>query len=192
MTKRKETGWGWIAASLLLTLCALPAAAGHGSVPGWFQAGSDSDGYEIGTVQTDEGRAAYIKSLDPEPGKFGTLMQSFSPTEYLGKRVRLSARVKSQDVAEWAGMWMRADRDKETVAFDNMQTRPIRGSTDWTRCSIVLDIPGDADSMSMGILLHGKGEIIWDKIELEIVGRDVPVTSPYQKKSKPTNLDFEN
>lgn len=191
MTKRMQADTRWIAAALLLALCAAPAAAGPGSVPGWFKAGSDGSGYEIGTVETDGGRAAYLKSLDPEPGKFGTLMQTFSPTEYLGKRVRLTARVKSGNVAEWAGMWMRADRGKRTVTIDNMKNRAIRGTTDWTTYSIVLDIPGDADSMSMGILLHGEGEVLWDKIELEIVGEDVPTTSPYHH-SKPTNLNFEN
>ena len=44
----------------------------------------------------------------------------------------------------------------------------------------------------MGILLFGKGEVVWDQIKLEVVGDDVPVTGPYSKKSKPANLDFEN
>ena len=33
----------------------------------------------------------------------------------------------------WAGLWMRVDKGKDMVAFDNMQDRPIKGTTDWQR-----------------------------------------------------------
>lgn len=192
MTRTMRIDSALLLATLLLALCAYPALAERGSVPGWFQAGNDVQGYAIGTVETEQGKAAFLKAIDPEPKKFGTLMQTFSPEEYLGKRVRFTARVKADDVQEWAGIWMRADAEKKAVAFDNMQDRPIQGTMPWTLQTIVLDIPKNADSLSIGILLHGKGEVMWDRIKLEIVGDDVPVTGPYAKKSKPANLNFED
>ena len=53
--------------------------------------------------------AVYIKSKEENINGFGTLMQDFSADKYLNKRVRLSGYVKSKDVVQWAGLWMRID-----------------------------------------------------------------------------------
>jgi hypothetical protein len=76
------------------------------------------------------------------------LMQSVRAERYIGKKVRLSGLVKSQEVVSWAGLWMRVDKGKDMVVFDNMQDRPIKGTTDWQRYDMVLDVPPD----STGIL----------------------------------------
>jgi hypothetical protein len=58
-------------------------------------------------------------------------MQSFDAKmmqNYLGKRVRFSAAVKTEDVQSWAGLWMRVDKGSQTVEFDNMQDRPLKGT----------------------------------------------------------------
>jgi len=159
---------------------------------GWFKAGSDANGYSIGTEKSGEGSVAYIKSDKPAKGMFGTLMQSFAPGEYKGDRIRLSARIRTNSVKKWAGMWMRVDADGKAVSFDNMMDRPLKGTTDWTNYSIVLDVPHEADQMSIGLLLNGAGEAYWDDLKIETVGLDVPVTgSMSPSKSGPSNLDFE-
>jgi len=40
---------------------------------------------------------------------FGTLVQSIGATSYAGKRIRLRGWVKSQDVGDWANLWLRVD-----------------------------------------------------------------------------------
>jgi len=43
------------------------------------------------------------------------------------------------------------DKGKETgVAFDNMQDRAIKGTTDWRRYEVVLDVPEDATGIAPG------------------------------------------
>ena len=103
-------------------------------------------------------------------------MQVFDATGYRGQRLRLSAHVKSENVKEWAGLWMRIDRDKKAVAFDNMQNRPIRGSQPWTQHAIVLDVDAQANIVAFGILLAGTGAVWIDDVAFDIVGADVPVT----------------
>lgn len=181
-------------ASLLLLISANTTWAGEGEVAGWFKAGNDPKGYAIGTVDTDRGHVAYIRSLEPDPEKFGTLMQSFDADRYLGKRIRLQAMIRTEDVKNWVGMWMRVDTENKSVAFDNMQNRALRGSLDWQEYSIVLDVPDDADTISIGIILAGIGRAEWDSIKLEIVADDVPLTDMnHGKRSrKPANLNFEN
>ena len=70
--------------------------------------------------------SAYLKSKQPIVHGFGTLMQAFRADHYLGKRVRFSAFVKTENVQDWAGLWMRIDKDSASIAFDNMQNRPIK------------------------------------------------------------------
>jgi hypothetical protein len=65
-----------------------------------------------------------LKAKKPAIEGFGTLMQDFRANEYVGKRVRFSAFVKSQDLESWAGLWMRVDQGEgatpQVLAFDNM------------------------------------------------------------------------
>lgn len=108
---------------------------------------------------------------------FGTLMQSFQAGEYQGKRVRLRAFTKSEGIEDWAGLWMRVDKDMgRIVAFDNMEDRPIKGTTSWHRYDLVLDVPSDADDIAFGVLLAGTGKIWLNDVEFEVVGSDVPTT----------------
>ncbi len=174
--------------ALLMAIIVSSARAGNDSVPGWGKAGSDRNGYTIGMKEIDHGTVAFIKSSDPEEGKFGTLMQSFSAEQYRGERIRMSARIKPVGVAAWAGMWMRVDRDRKTVAFDNMFNRPITGSADWQTFHIVLDVPENSDEIAMGILLYGEGCVYWDDIKIDVVSQDVSTTGALNQR--PTNLDF--
>ena len=107
------------------TLVALVVLLCSFNVPkNWFAAGNEPDSYRMGTdpTVTMNGRhAATIQSIEPEIDGFGTLMQQCLPSEYAGKRVRMSGYMKSQDVAGWAGFWFRVDgQGARPLAFDNM------------------------------------------------------------------------
>jgi len=163
---------------------------------GWFLAGSKPYEFEAGVDpgQAYEGhRSAYLKSKQLSVDGFGTLMQQFTAEQYLGKRVRLSGLVKSQEVPAWAGLWVRVDKGKEMgVAFDNMQDRAIKGTTDWRRYEVVLDVPEDATGIAIGMLLTGPGEVWLNGAIFDVVGPDVAVTGSRNAKTldKPVNLDF--
>jgi hypothetical protein len=163
---------------------------------GWIKAGSHPADYDMGNDPTTAftgTSSGYIKSSKPEPQGFGTYMQMIDATDYRGKRVRLSAQVKAQSVADWAGVWMRVDAPSGASAFDNMQDRPIKGAQDWTNHTIVLDVGTNATAIAFGVLLSGKGSVWIDDIELEAVGQDVPVTDVLKKRTgQPRNLDFES
>src|SRR5690242_9926452 len=112
----------WTAA--VLAMCSL--AWGMEAPQGWFLAGNRPADYETGVdAQTVYGGqpSAYLKSKSAAIEGFGTLMQSFSAEEYLGKRIRYSAFVKTDSVQDWTGLWLRVDGVQGSLAFDNMQTR---------------------------------------------------------------------
>ncbi len=125
-------------------------------------------------------------------------MQNCSPENYAGKRVRMTGYMKSKDVAESAAFWFRIDANgsKEPSNFDNMNNRPIKGTTDWKKYEIVLDVASDASNLAYGALLSGTGQIWFDNITLEIVDNSVPSTNLYgdkkQSPKSPVNLNFED
>jgi len=170
----------------------------YAAVPqGWYLAGSKPAEYESGVdkqVQYNDHPSAYLRSKATVSDGFGTLMQNFSADQYAGKRLRLTAFVRSEGVENWAGLWMRVDKGKDSVAFDNMQDRPIKGSNAWREYSVVLDVPQNATGIFFGILLSGSGQVWVNSIKLESVGPEVATTGSgaTQHRDHPTNLDFEN
>jgi hypothetical protein len=84
------------------------------------------------------------------------------------------------------------DNGTDTVAFDNMQKRAIKGTLGWQRYEVVLDVPAKATGIAFGILLAGPGALWLNGTNFEVVGAEVPVTSTYpQMQPGPTNLGFE-
>ena len=174
-----------ILAALVLVLVASGALrstrAGSDEVPpGWEARGSRPEDYEMAAdTETRHGGAAsaVIRSrARPEKG-FGTLMQVIAADAYRGRRVRLAAMVKAADVRGWAGVWMRVDGERaESLAFDNMQERKIRGTRDWEPHAVVLDVPPDAAEIYFGVLLDGPGAVWVDDFDLEVVWPSVKAT----------------
>lgn len=179
---------------LFLVSCtiALQAAAPKG----WIVAGNKPTEYESGidALAAYNGHpSAYLKAKKPVVDGFGTLMQDFRADHYLGKRVRFSAFVKTEGAQDWAGLWMRIDKASASVAFDNMQDRPIKGTTNWQKYDVVLDVAQDATGIFFGVLLSGSGTVWLNGAEFEVVGPTVLTTdgNRVQKPDEPTNLDFE-
>lgn len=198
MTTAKQflTGGLFIAMAVTLFSFDLPT--------GWFKAGSESKSYEMGIdigAGQDGTNAATIKSNTKKIKGFGTLMQNCLPDNYLGKRVRMTGMVKTQDVSDWAGLWLRVDEkgSKIPLGFDNMKDgkkdRSIQGTTDWTKYEIVLDVPLNSSNLAYGALLVGTGQIWFDDIKFEVVDNNVPITGKDKEammpNKEPVNLDFE-
>ena len=162
---------------------------------GWLLAGSKPANYRTGidTQMLRDGLpSAYLVSTLQDTGGFGTLMQSIQATEYAGKRIRLRAWVRSENVTDWAGLWMRVDKGSASVGFDNMQQRAIHGSQPWMTYDVVLDVPADATGISFGTLLSGPGQVWLSAVKLEVVGQDVATTGGHESlPTTPVNLDFQ-
>ena len=167
---------------------------------GWFKAGSSPESYEMGIDKgagQNGNNAATIKSINKKIKGFGTLMQNSLPAQYLGKRVRMKGYLKTKDVADWCGFWLRIDQSGSDLAlsFDNMSDRSVKGTTEWTKYEIVLDVPLRASNIAFGALLSGTGQIWFDNLSFETVDNSVPTTGKVNDYSKPlgdpVNLDFE-
>jgi hypothetical protein len=161
----------------------------------WFKNGAspakDQCLAGIDTEFEDSGSPNLTLSCVEAVEGFVGIMQSFAADNYLGKRLRFSALVKSEDIDDgWGGLWMRVDdHDRHSAAFDNMQDRPVKGTTEWSRHSVVLDISEKASGIFFGTLMSGKGQLWIADLKLEPVGRDTPTTGP-EKRREPGNLEL--
>lgn len=130
---------------------------------GWFLSGDNPDGYLVGndkSVVYKTVSSGFIRSKRDYISGFGTLMQQTDITNYIGKKLRLAAVIKTDHVKDWAGLWARIDgKDKKMLWFDNMQDRPIKGTADWTKYEIAFDIPKESATLNFGILLVGAGKV---------------------------------
>ena len=174
--------------------------AERGVPEGWILAGTAPQDYQVSVLpEKREGNNVVLleSGANPDPSKFGTLSQYCSADQYLGKRVRMTGYLKSENVKNWAGMWFRVDDSKQkdlSLSFDNMSDRPIKNTTDWKKYEIVLDVPQQAGAMAFGVLLEGSGKVWISGISFEVVDQSVPTTNMVKERAAlpqgPVNLDF--
>ena len=194
-------GWviAWISRAAALLGC-LTLAWAEGS-SGWTFYASSSAGYQGGldtAVVRSGRRSAHISSTaSANPRSFALYYQKLGAGRYRGQRVRLSGYIRTSGVSGWAGMWMRVDPGEggPSLAFDNMQRRPIVGSTEWKEYSIELEVAAEAEEIHFGALLVGAGEVWFDDLQLTSVAVIVPGAAELRRvrnlPSQPYNLDFE-
>ncbi|WP_257454654.1 AraC family transcriptional regulator [Archangium lipolyticum] len=149
---------------------------------GWFVTESSPQLYEAGLdpqSPCEGNRSAWLRSRQGEPAGYGTFMQAFGAGAFRGKRLRFSAVVRTEDVKGWSGLWMRVEGEgsREPLAFDNMQSRALVGTTACKRHEVVLDVPQDARSIMAGLLLSGTGKAWIGAVRFETVDDSVPVTN---------------
>ncbi|PXX45040.1 transcriptional regulator [Undibacterium pigrum] len=183
---------GFILLSVLAatSLYALAAESVEKLAEPWVLAGETPKSYQIGIDrnQTISGKGSkFIRYESGEEKSWGTLMQMIGAEQYRNKRLRFQARVKTKDVDNWAGLWMRVDTpSRDDSPFYNSEDKPIKGTTDWQLRSVVLDVPADAKAIAFGVIDEGKGQVWLDDLKLEVVSKDVPVDKMKPVKPLPT------
>jgi TIR domain-containing protein len=140
---------------------------------GWFNSlfyvDNVSIDYEISVVKRDdnEGICTLLKNLNATKNQFGSLMQRCLADFLAGKMIRLEAEVKTKDIKDWSGVWLRADHfDGHSLFFDNMHRRPICGTTGWKKYQIEAQIPKQTTWLNYGIVLSGSGMMWADNFQI--------------------------
>jgi hypothetical protein len=187
---RKVMRFSWTRSFKSIALVAACSFVLQAELPdGWTLSSSEPRDYEFGidsSASYNGEPSTCLKSKNgASPEGYGGMGPSASLVlhPYRGKRVRLTANVKADGVTGWAGLWMRVDGDDDpknahssTVAYDNMQGRPITGTRSWHSYSVVLDVPKKVRGIHVGILLNGNGAVWLNGVRVEVVGKDVPTT----------------
>ena len=148
-------------------------------VPTYF---SDTTQYNFGadpsvrrTPRSDP--AVFIASLTPQATTMGAQGMLAIAMPYRGKRVRLSAYLKAKDVERSAAVQALVMGSRISVGAIDVQGEPVvQGTTDWVRCSSVIDVADDATQIQFAAALRGPGTVWIDGFELAVVPSTVPTT----------------
>ena len=139
-------------------------------------------------IQLDSSTAhdgRFSLSIEPDPAvkdrKFGACF-TIIPADFQGKNITLKACLKTEHVSEdgMAGLWMRIDGEGRMLEFDNMQNRPVKGSTGWAEYTISLPLPEEAEKINIGGLMTGSGKMWVDDFRLFV--DDQPLAAAKDKK----------
>lgn len=178
------------------------------TVPGWYSAGTiqwsvndgggvelGSDGFETGidpNVSHSGGQSGFIRGIETQPIQVGSLVQTISAMPYRSQRINFSTYLKTEAVEHVAGAGVIVfDADFQPVNLYNWRFGNLRGTNDWQRTDIVLDVPEDAVYLSIHTALQGNG-IVWvDDWAIEIVDETTPITQAYAFNN-PSFEEFNN
>ncbi len=142
--------------------------------------------------------SASLASVVPNPRDRRSppgICQTISAAAFKGKRVEYSLQMRTRDIDSGAHILLRAESASgRLVAFYNMYppvgVGPITGTTPWTRHLVVIDIPESANIIVLGVGMQYTGAVWIDDVELAIVGRTIPLTSPpsiWQHSNEPSD-----
>ncbi|MGU3661496.1 glyoxalase superfamily protein [Methylobacterium fujisawaense] len=128
-------------------------------------------------------------------------MQTASARPYRGKRVAVSARLRSEGVSHGATILASVGGAPGRVfAYDNLKDHPdgwLLGNTPWTERRVVIDVDADAESLFFGFLLNGSGAVWAADFSAKEVKTSVPLTGERIERRAiepvwraPANLQF--
>ncbi len=140
---------------------------------GWFNSvgyvSHASDRYQVRTVRRDSGACLMLFNRDATLDEFGSMMQRFPAAFLAGRTVQLDGELKTDNVSGWAGLWIRADgNDAPNLVFDNMHKRGPKGTQEWARYTIELNLPRDTQWLNIGVVLNGPGTLWADDLHLRV------------------------
>lgn len=138
--------------------------------------------------EKQQGKASAVIESEGTEG-FRAIMYTL-PNNYAGRKITLSGYLKTENVTDgFAGLWMRIDPD---VAFNNMQNIGLKGTNDWKKYEVTLNMsPENTQQIVIGALLSGKGKIWVDNLKVSIDGKDIDNAKIFEKKLTKVELDKE-
>lgn len=154
---------------------------------GWSTFGGNDYLVGVDSLNYYHGKSSAFIEFDGESPDFKALEFKI-PDNYAGEKITLTGFIKTENVADgFAGLWMRIDPG---IAFENMNSRGLKGTNDWEKYEITLDMnPANTKQIVFGGLLAGKGKIWIDKLTLTIDGKNIEEILPIEKKEYLAPLD---
>jgi C-terminal processing protease CtpA/Prc len=113
------------------------------------------------------------------------------PRDFSGSQIQLRGFLRTDDVEQMAGLWLREDSAGATIALRNMAEQSLRGTNEWKEYTISLPIYPAAESISFGVLLAGAGTAWADDLQLVVDGHSI-ADAPEAPKEPSTNLDRDH
>ena len=132
----------------------------------WEMEGSSLRHYELG-IDTTDAASAYLKSIVEAPVGSCILRQTLSLENYLGKGVRLTASLKTLDVASHAKLFIGSFEGNGEDCVEQVLT----GTSSWTTSTLDWHVPEEEDMgfIIFGVSLQGSGQLWIRDVHLQTV-----------------------
>jgi hypothetical protein len=102
---------------------------------------------------------------------YGSCMQSIYADPFRGRRIKISAAVRTEisDRVSTAQLWISYDNETdEPGELVAMQDNPIEND-EWQRYELIISIGPDAGRINYGIMLAGSGRVWMDEVNIEVI-----------------------
>lgn len=147
-----------------------------GAPPGWWAVQHAGPTSYVFTLDADRPRSGLrslkVENIGPEP--FGSIYQKMAAAPYHGKTLRFGAWIRTEKTTgnrfgAGAGLTLHALKAGSPIAHVMMRKDAVKGTTDWARHEVMLNVPNGAEHVEVGLILYGPG-IAWvDDVALDIV-----------------------
>jgi hypothetical protein len=135
---------------LLLPLPALAQEMRLESIPeGAYQTG-------IEAVAGSQTRSFFLRNPRTSFSR-GRLITTMAAEPFRGKSIRISTRLKLEDVATGAACAIDIPNGRRLIA--SRQGTILSGSRDWTECSVIVAVPQEAERLELRVSLAGMGTV---------------------------------
>jgi carboxyl-terminal processing protease len=137
----------------------------------WRVGGSHLWAYSVGIDMATAfvgDQSGTIHSDTAEPNAWASLWQRVDAAPYHNQQVRLSAHLRTADVAQNVTAAIAMQHDLMTII--QVESAPISGTTDWQAVDLILDLDEEAESIFFTFYLEGPGQVWVDNVQLEAIG----------------------
>ena len=148
---------------------------------GWMVSGGARNAYEVrsdASTKRDGHATLHLAPIADTHGGYGNWMRNTDAAPYRGKRIRISAFVKSAGPLRRSDFWGRVQASSSPADGNGLVSAaiPIAPNADWKHAELIFDVPENGIMLQYGFGVAGGGSMWIDVATVEVVGLDVPVT----------------
>ena len=164
----------------------------------WTKSGTWAGSYTM-EIKANEGinesKAIVLESVGKDIYGSGAVIQTINARNYLGKRVKLSAFIRTENVKDFACLILSPQNkidDFWNNSFNNSEDKKtfLQGSHAFKKIESYLNVSDNAGNLVIGAMIKGEGKIWIDNINLEII-ENLP-ENPQALAKELQNIEFED
>jgi hypothetical protein len=108
---------------------------------------------------TADAGTAVLAAAVQDPEGFAALTQSVLARKYVGRTVTFRAEVRTEDVANEAGLHLLGGMPTGPISLPKSVTVPLAGSNDWTALELSAQVAEHGGMVQFGVFLRGPGRV---------------------------------
>lgn len=162
----------------------------NGDMPGGWGGGPPGTLFADDKIVHGGRLSARIQRQAESPDDFSSLTNDIQ-MDFAGTTIELRGFIRTEGVSGFVGLWMREDGETPGLAFDNMESRQLKGTTEWKEYSITLPVKPEGKQLFFGVLLAGRGKAWADDLQLLVDGKPIWEAPKAQHPKTAVDLDHE-